>query len=251
MGFWPIVERVIQNADVVLLVMDARMPDISRNKEIEMKVAKFNKAMAQVFTKIDLASEEHLKALKEKSPEAFFVSGLKNINISELRVHLQMMAKKFKVDRLKIGVVGYPNVGKSALINALARRARAKVAHYAGTTRGVQWINVGSNLKILDSPGVIPYETKEVELGLMGSKDPEKIRNKEKVAFEIISLFLGASKKALEEHFKISMGDTNDEYEVLLAIGRRRGFLKKGGEVDETKTAISIIRDWQTGKLKL
>jgi hypothetical protein len=251
MGFWPIVEQVIRNSEVVLLIMDARMPELSRNRGIEEKVARYNKPLVHVFTKIDLASEEHMRELRAKNRNAFFVSGLKNINIGELRLELKMMAKKKGYERLRIGVVGYPNVGKSALINALARRARAKVAHYAGTTRGVQWVKIGTNLKVLDSPGVIPFEDKESSLGLLGSKDPEKIKNKERVAFEIIEMFLKANeKKKLEEHFKIkSLGD--DAYEIMTAIGKKRGFLKKGGEVEETKTAMSIIRDWQTGKLKI
>ena len=163
MGFWPVVEGVIRKADIIVLVFDARMPELSRNKEVERKVRSFDKQIVHAFTKIDLMTPESLKEMRKEYPEAFFVSGTQNLGIGKLRTHLQILAKKTKIEHPRIGVVGYPNLGKSALINALARRARTLVANLPGTTRGVQWVRVG-NLEILDSPGVIPYEDKSAKM---------------------------------------------------------------------------------------
>ena len=111
---------------------------------------------------------------------------------------------------IKIGVVGYPNVGKSAIINVLARRARAPVSQKAGTTRGIQWIKVGG-LLILDSPGVIPFYDGELDLGVMGAKNPEKIKDIEKIAWEIIKMFIEYDKSILENTYGIIINDDNKE----------------------------------------
>ena len=84
---------------------------------------------------------------------------------------------------------------------------------------------------------------------MIGSKSPDKISNPDKVALEIIQNFISKDKKKLEEKYKIKISPAEDHGEILTDIGRKKGYLKKGGEVDETKTSISIIRDWQKGKL--
>ena len=250
MGFWPVVEDMIENADIIVLVCDARMPELSLNSELVRKVHKHGKELVMAFTKIDMVNKEKLIEVKKQHRDAFFVSGTKNLGISELRRHLQILAKRKKIAEPKIGIVGYPNIGKSAIINALARRARALIADMPGTTRGVQWINSG-NLRILDSPGVIPYEDKSNKLVLLGSKHPEKISDPLKSAVEIIQMFTSGNKKGLEERYNIKIAPLTDSYDILIAIGEKRGFLKKGAEVDETKTAITIVKDWQKGKLIL
>ncbi|MBI2632490.1 50S ribosome-binding GTPase [Candidatus Pacearchaeota archaeon] len=249
MGFWPLAERVLREANIILLVGDARMPLLSKNSEIERKSEILKKPLVYVYNKIDLLSNNSLIDAKNNYKEAFFVSASKNLGIKGLRKHLQITAKKLGIKEPKIGVVGYPNVGKSAVINALARRAKAEIADMPGTTRGVQWIKAGG-LDILDSPGVIPYKDKSSDLVLIGSKSPDKISNPDKVAFEIIQLFISKDKKKLEEFYGINFPPVEEHGDILIKIGRRRGFLKKGGEVDETKAAISLIRDWQKGRLR-
>jgi len=248
MGYWPVVKKVLKDSDVVLEILDARMPELSRNKELERKVKMYKKHLVLVFTKIDLVSGRVLDDLRKEYKNAFFVSGTKNIGISKLRTGLLILRKRMKIEDLKVGVVGYPNMGKSAIINALVRRARAKVSRYAGTTKGIQWIKRG-NLMILDSPGVVPFYDNEVKLGLLGSKNPEKIRNPQRVVFAVIKNFMKRNKEALEKFYGIEV--KGDEYDVLLAIGEKRKFLRKGGVVDERRTEMQILRDWQRGKLRI
>ncbi|MEK6928518.1 MAG: GTPase [Nanoarchaeota archaeon] len=249
MGFWPVVENVIKNSDIVLFIIDARMPELSRNIEIERKVKRMNKNVVYVFNKIDLLSGDSLNELKRNYKEGFFVSGTKNLGIGEIRKHLHILSKKMKIKYPRIGVVGYPNIGKSAIINALARRARTVVSAMPGTTKGVQWVNAGS-LRILDSPGVIPYEDKASKLALFGSKAPDKMSNPDKAAIKILDIFIVKNRKALEEHYGIEV-KLDDTYKVFLDIGKKKGLLGKGGVVDEHRTAVFILREWHKGKLKL
>ena len=250
MGFWTIADRVIDQVDIVLLIVDARMPEMSDNKLLRDIINQKKKQLVLVFNKKDLVSEEAMFELKRQYPYAFFVSGIKNEGVSRLKTGLMIMAKRSGLEKPRIGVVGYPNVGKSAIINAMAHRARAAVSTKAGTTRGVQWVRVGA-LQILDSPGVIPYKDSDVKLGIIGAKNPEKIRNEEKVACKIIEMIVEKNKAALEEFYSIKLEDNEDKYDTFLKIGEKRKFLLKGGKIDEHRTAIQIINDWTRGKIKV
>jgi len=250
MGYWPVVEDMMDSADIILVVHDARMPEMSRNKELERKIAKKAKIFIDVFTKMDIVSPHNLKGLREKYKDSFFVSGTKNLGVSNLRRHIQILAKRMKIEEPKIGVVGYPNLGKSALINALARRAHAAVADMPNTTRGVQWIKA-QGLRIMDSPGVIPYEDKSSKLTILGSKHPEKISDPLQVALDVVQMFVSSNKAELERAYKIDIKELTEPYDILVEIGKKRGYLKKGGEIEEVKTAITIVKDWQKGKLVL
>jgi len=247
MGHWPTVMRAIKDADVVIFILDARMPELSRNKDLEKKLADSKKEIFLVFNKIDLISETALTKLKKENPKAFFTSE-KTKDVRKLRLALQIKAKKENL-KLEIGIVGYPNVGKSAITNALSRSAKAKVSSKAGTTVGLQWAS-SEQFKIIDSPGVIPFEDDEVKLGILGAKNPEKLKNPELVATEIIKLVSASNPKALEDFYTFKI-QGSDEYEILLQIGQAKGLLKKGGIVDENRTCLKIIHDWQIGKLRI
>ncbi len=248
MSFWPLVKKVIREADIVLVILDARMPELSMNKELEKMIRKYSKAFVYVFNKCDLITKDAFFDLKRKYPEGFFVSGIKSLGISNLKKNLLIMAKKLGIKEPQIGVVGYPNIGKSAIINALAHSAKAKVSNMAGTTRNIQWIKAGG-LRILDSPGVIPMEDRESKLGLLSAKNPEKLKNPERVALEIIDNFIKRNKNALEEFYKTKVSD--DPYDAIIEIGKKRGLLVRGGRVDENRTYRQIIQDWNKGRLKI
>jgi len=157
------------------------------------------------------------------------------------------MAENWNKPSLRIGLVGYPNIGKSTLINLLAPSARAKVSSVSGTTKKTQWARVGK-LRIMDSPGIIPYGDKKVQIGLTASKDPHKIRNPDKVAIKIIKFLMGKDAKILSKMYGVS---GEDAYKLFEDIGREKGFLLKGGKIDENRIAIKVIDDWQKGKIKL
>ena len=150
-----------------------------------------------------------------------------------------------------VGVLGYPNVGKSSIINALAHKQKAKVSKKAGTTHGIHWISASNEIKLIDSPGVIPLKKDdELRYGLIGARDSQNLKNPEVVAHFLIELFLETSKKNLEVFYNIEIQNENSE-EILAKVALKKGKLLKGGIPDETKTAINIVRDWQQGKLRL
>ena len=248
MGFWPIVLNVLRNSDVVLLLVDARMPEISRNSEIISKVeAMRDKRLIIVFNKADLIGQKDTNKLKKEYPNAFFISATKKTGVKELKAVLENMAEHWDRNSLRIGLVGYPNIGKSTLINLFSASAKAKVSSVAGTTKKTLWVRVGK-LRIMDSPGIIPFGDKKVQIGLTAAKDPHKIRNPEKVAIRIIEFLDKKNKNILKEMYG-AVG--NDAYELFEDIGRKKGFLVKGGEVDENRISIKVIDDWQRGRINL
>ncbi len=250
MGFWPVVLNVLRNSDVVLLVLDARMPEIAQNSEIVGKVEKAGKELVYVFNKCDLVGEADLKKLRSEYTGAYFVSALKRRGVSKLKKGLDDMAENWRRQSLRVGVVGYPNAGKSSLINVLVPGAGVKVKSVSGTTRKTEWIRKGK-LRIMDSPGVIPSGDDKIKIGLTASKDPHKIRNPEKVALKIVEFLMSKNLKVLERFYGVSLEDGRSGYDLFLEIGKKKGFLVKGGVVDEDRTAIKVIDDWQRGRIGL
>jgi ribosome biogenesis GTPase A len=263
MGFWPIVLNVLRNSDVVLLLVDARMPDITQNSEIVKKVENMRgKRLVIVFNKSDLISRKDIAKLKEEYPNAFFVSSTKKIGVGKLKEALRNMADNWDQRSLRVGLVGYPNIGKSTLINLLAPAAKAKVSPISGTTKKTLWVRNG-NLRIMDSPGIIPYGDKKVQIGMTASKDPHKIKNPEKVALKIIEFMMKKDPKLLTKYYGVDLekvgevvdsetGETiPDYYEAFEEIGRKMGYLMKGGGVNENRICIKVIDDWQKGRIMM
>jgi len=263
MGFWPIVLNVLRNSDVVLLLVDARMPDITQNSEIVKKVENMRgKRLVIVFNKSDLISRKDIEKLKKEYPNAFFVSASKKVGVKKLKEALDNMAENWEQRSLRVGLVGYPNIGKSTLINLLAPAAKAKVSAVSGTTKKTLWVRNG-RLRIMDSPGIIPYGDKKVQIGMTASKDPHKIRNPEKVAISIIELLMKKNPALLTKYYGVDLekvgekvdeesGETVlDSYEAFEEIGRKMGYLVKGGDVDENRICIKVIDDWQKGRIMM
>ena len=271
MGFWPIVMNVLRNSDVVLLLVDARMPEITRNSEIVDKVEKMKgKRLIIIFNKSDLIGRKEIEKLKKDYPNAFFVSSTKRTGVKNLKAALENMAENWDKPSLRVGLVGYPNIGKSTLINLLAPVARAKVSAVAGTTKKTQWVRTGK-LRIMDSPGIIPFGDRKVQVGMTAAKDPHKIKNPEKVAIRIIEFLMKREGNLLKKYYGVTVGNVvggselgvgsatddhakgsvKDAYEIFEDIGRKMGYLVKGGEVDENRISIKVIDDWQRGRINL
>ena len=100
----------------------------------------------------------------------------------------------------------------------------------------------------MDSPGVIPFTDQKTEMGLTASKDPYKIKDPEKVALKIVEFLNKKNKEILKKFYQVN---SNKDYDLFLEIGRKKGFLIKGGEIDIDRTSRLILKDWQTGKIKI
>lgn len=258
--FWEIVQEVIEESDVVIEVLDARMPEETRNRKAENMVKLGRKSLIIVVNKADMITaktvKKHRRALENIAP-CLFVSCRNRRGVTFLKKKIFEIAKKrsrgnlSRWNMISIGVIGYPNTGKSSLINALAGRKKAKVGAKPGWTRGMQWISAGPGIRLIDTPGVIPFvEKDEIKKALMCVLDPSKIRDPELVAKKIIQMFLEGDKEVLEKTYKIEIGNKRFK-SIIRGIGKARNMLKKGGKIDERRVYLTVINDWQKGKLLL
>ena len=258
-----LISENLKLVDAVVEVTDARIPRSSRNPEIDSLVGQ--KPRVIVLNKSDTADESATRAWLEKyktdgiSALAVDCKAGKNINrvIPTLRETLKdvIAARESKgmVGRpIRIMVVGVPNVGKSALINKLAGSKRAKVEDRPGVTRGKQWIKLNLGCELLDTPGVLApkFEDKEVALALaFTGAIKDNILDIETLSVIFINRLRRISAEPLRQRYGIEISDDMTDLEVLEAIGRKRGFLVSGGEINYERTAIVLLDEFRSQKL--
>ena len=252
-GKYPLlILKIIQDSDIILEILDARFIEETRNLEIEEQIKEKDKKLIYVLNKSDLLLNQEKKI--NLSP-SILVSCKKRRDIKKLRDLIKIFSKKIKKpfgEKIIIGIIGYPNTGKSSLINLLIGKSSAGVGSEAGFTKGIQKLKLDENILILDSPGVIPetqYSHTEKEKiskqTIAGGRSYSQVKDPEIVVAKIISSY----PKILEKFYNIQ---ANGDSEILIEeLGRKKGFLKKGGLVDEDRTAKYILRDWQTGEIKI
>jgi ribosome biogenesis GTPase A len=250
-GYKALVKSVIRKADVLLEVIDARFPDETRNSEVEREIVRLNKPFIIVMNKCDLVSKEKLDGTKNrlsKIAPTIFMSSKDRSGTTMLR-HQILASACIKGRDILVGTLGYPNVGKSSVINGVTGRHRAGTSSISGHTKGIQNIDAGSRIMFIDTPGVIPFDENDEYLqGLLGIKDATHLKDLIGVALKIIEKILSENKPALEAFYKIKI-ENESSYDVLELIGKQCNFLQKKGEVDETRTATRIINNWQHGLL--
>src|SRR3972149_5914277 len=138
--FWIMVNKVIAEADVLLLVLDARMVEETRNDEIESKVKEAGKPLIYVLNKCDLVDKHVMEQYKRKLPNSVFISAKDHLGTTMLRMKIMVAASRMGLSRVNVGVLGYPNVGKSSVINALKGKGSAKTSSMSGQTRHIKKI---------------------------------------------------------------------------------------------------------------
>jgi len=266
-GKYPdVVQDVIRISDIVLEILDVRFIEETRNSEVEENILKSGKKLVYVLNKIDLIDIKKIKKnLLEEIKPFVLVSATKGIGLKELRTRIKIESKRIltknkgKRKRVHVGVIGYPNTGKSSVINMITRRGVAKTAKQAGFTKGMQKIRFGEGIIILDTPGVIPVSNYSTETSSfaqdakVGARTYSDVKDPEgAVAFLMKKRTKGHNEdysKAIEKFYGI---EVNGDVEKLIeGLGRKKGLLKKGREVDVDRTARVILRDWQAGKIKI
>jgi ribosome biogenesis GTPase A len=243
-NFWKIVNKVIFDADVLLLVLDARLIEETRNKEIEDRILSHNKPLIYVVTKCDLVSKESIEKYKSELKPLIFISATEFLGVNKLREKIIIEGKRIGKEKVKVGVLGYPNVGKSSLVNAMNGRHSASTSSNSGQTKGVQLVKESARIMFLDTPGVIPYlEKDEIKHAMTSSIDFNKAKDPDVVVAELIEKFPGV----LELHYNVKKSDDIDD--VIEEIALKMKILKKGGLPDIERAARAILKDWQTGMI--
>ena len=251
MGLFAHAINAVKEADIVLEILDARFPEQTRNRDIEQKILQKKKRLVFVLNKSDLVgTKKAMETKKELSKTApcFFVAAQKRLGTKRLRQELLKMAQKRQV---KVAVIGYPNTGKSSVLNALAGRNAARTSAQAGFTRGAQFVRIAKNVLLIDSPGIIPFEQRsEFELMLVAAKSPNQLQDIEGAALQLIEWLQKQGTGTLKKEFGIDRYETDAE-KILEQIALKKKRLSHGGKPDTNATAMMLIKEWQEGKIKI
>ena len=238
------VRRIIKAVDVVLEVLDCREPAETRNAWVERYVRSNEKVLIFALNKCDLVEKAELVPLKRNLSgvaPTVFTSAKEKYGIGKLKTLIRRHAPELPV---KVGIVGYPNVGKSMLGNALKGKRSAGVSPVPGYTKGRQWLRVSKDILLYDSPGVVGKDD-EARLAIMGAVDADKSKDPEGCALKILDKLNFENPGEIERRYGVSYGD-----DVLEDIARKRGKLLKGGVPDTKAAAKIVMREWTRGKLE-
>lgn len=251
----------IKLIDLVIELLDARIPISSRNPDID-NLGK-NKARLVLLNKSDLADEAQnnkwIQYFKDKGIIALKINsknkqGIKDINNAVLTVCKEKIErdkrKGIKNRPVRAMVVGIPNVGKATFINAYAGKNCAKTGNKPGVTKGKQWIRLGKNLELLDTPGVLWPKFDDQKIGLhlafIGSMNDNNLDMAE-LAYQLIKEVSKTYPEAFLNRYGI-VGD-EDPLQVMYQVAEVRGCKLKGNKPDLDKTSSMIMDDFRSGKL--
>lgn len=251
-------KELLNLVDVVIEVLDARIPDSSVYPDIKKLLG--DKPRLIILNKADLADEAQLKAWLEfyGQQTGFPVitsCASKNNDISVIVNKVTELAKP-KIDKLvakgllprpaRVMVVGMPNVGKSSIINKLIRKGKTKVGAKAGVTRQQQWVRVNPKIDLLDTPGIIPLkqedQIKAGKLAMVNSVSENAYENEE-VARELLEILAQKYPEKVKEYYNLTDSVTIEDVAIS------RNWIVKNSEPDVTRTAVMILTDFRAGRI--
>ncbi|CEM21124.1 unnamed protein product [Vitrella brassicaformis CCMP3155] len=274
-------QKVVNESDIVVEVLDARDPNSCRCRELERSIVAQSKKLVVVLNKIDLipksALEAWLKYLRREYPTIAFKAALGGDKVRHAKTSAQQasdallksgsavvgadalmqLVKNYartgssnvakSKQSMSVGIIGYPNVGKSSIINSLKRANNVvKVGAEAGVTRGVQEVQLDAKVKLIDSPGVVFGKNEN---------DPSTVlRNAVKISLVkdpltvVEALLQRCPKPSLMKFFQVPVYE--DASELLAEVARARGKLKRGGSPDIDAAARHVLTEWVSGKIR-
>lgn len=268
------IEENLKLIDVVIELLDSRIPIASRNPDI-MELTK-NKKKIIVLNKIDLADEKEnnlwLKYFNENGQIAVLTDSNQGKGIQDvikaieniMKEDMQVLSQKGRTGKkIRVMILGIPNVGKSSFINRIAKSNKLVVGNKPGVTKKKQWISVNDKIDLLDTPGVLwpKFDTQEIALNLAFTGTiKDDVLEQTEIAYELLKFLLYNYRSKVAERYKLSdeyientlkqdQPENFNIYEIMLEIGRKRGAIISGGNIDEEKTAKLILDDFRKGEL--
>lgn len=259
------IQSSLKLVDAVAEIIDARIPVSSRNPDLAKLVQ--NKPRVILLNKCDMANQTATKMwidyFKKQNLVAIPVDCKSGRGLDKF-AHAVNTVMSHKIARLKekgmvnptirIMIVGIPNVGKSSFINKMVKKNRAKVEDRPGVTRGNQWYTIAKNLEMLDTPGVLwpKFDDKTVgeHLAFTGAVK-DQILDIELLAVRLLDFIKELKPADFITRFKLENEDIEniDSYELLKMIGKKRGMLVSGGEIDTERAAIMLLDEFRSAKL--
>lgn len=258
-----LIKESLNLVDGVVELVDARIPMSSRNPELDEIIG--SKPRIILLNKCDVADSNATSMwIKYFTDKGYFAIPVdcrtgKGLNRFDSVVK-QALSKVIERNEqrglagkpLRLMVVGIPNTGKSSFINRMGKNSKAKVADKAGVTQHNQWFVVGNGIELLDTPGVLwpKFDDPEVgdKLAFIGSVKDE-VTDQETMACRLLEVLSKTRPSAIEERYKISGVEGLQGWEILEMIGKKRGFLIKGGEIDYERAAVIVADEFRGGKL--
>ena len=251
----------IKLIDVVIELVDARIPFSSKNPDINSLAQ--NKSRILLLNKSDMADpavmNDWIRYYEQQGYLAMAVNSKKRNELKQVHALIQKACKeKIERDRkrgilnrpVRAMIVGIPNVGKSTFINSFAGKACTKTGNKPGVTKGKQWIRLNKQVELLDTPGILwpKFEDEQVgkHLALIGSIKDELLQSVE-LALELIPFLVEEYPQTLSLHYQLQEKDKPAD--ILLAIARSRGCVKTGNEADYDKAAFLLLDDFRNARL--
>lgn len=258
-----LIKESLSRVDCVTEILDARIPLSSRNPEIGEITA--GKPRIILLNKCDMADErvtaEWIKYFRSTGAEAMAVDCRSGRGLNGYTALVRkVLADKIQANNdrgmvgkaLRVMVVGIPNTGKSSFINKMAGKVRAKVADRPGVTTSNQWFFIGNGIELLDTPGVLwpKFDDPIVgdRLAFIGSVK-DAVLDVETMAVRLLEVLRDGYADRLTERYKLDSIDKLEAWEILEAIGRKRGMLISGGEVNTERAAVMLLDEYRGGKL--
>lgn len=263
------IEDDLKIIDVVIELLDARIPLASRNPDIQ-RLTK-NKKRIILLNKCDLANEtvnsKWVSYLSKEAPTILTDSnsgkGIDKVSKAIEKIMAEEIAKQAARGRvnktIRVMILGIPNVGKSSFINRIAKKNSTEVGNRPGVTKSKQWIRIGKNQELLDTPGVLwpKFESDEIALNLAFTGTiKDDILERTEIAYELLNVLYEKYKTNLQERYKISDEEfaeienkMNPVYELMMLIARKRGAIVSGGNIDDEKVARIILDDFRNCKI--
>jgi len=260
-----VIKECLSQVDIVLELLDARIPYSSKNPEIDKIIG--DKPKLTVLTKATLANSDASvrwqKYYESKGQRTVIIDSSYGVGMDALagavREILRDKIERYKAKgmegrSLKAMIVGIPNVGKSSLINRLAGAKKAKVENRPGVTLAKQWVPTEIGIDLLDMPGVLwpKFEDQTVgeNLAITGAIR-DAILDVEEIAMILSARLMKCAPNEFMSRYKLTLEETEflDSYDLFRLVGKKRGFLMAGGEINHLRTAEMLLEEFRSAKI--